>query len=215
MRIAAVTAWRTTGSPERAANRRKAARKSCGAGSVPNLSMPVRRAGGARSASSAQVEALTKAELECPRWRAQSASPSLSRISRSTVPASGMRSTPRRGRAAPPLPARTARIRAGRVDAALAVALAADRGDQPGGRSRRCGRALRAGCRPRPGSGVRRGLVEPGMGADRRAQWRGGRQRGAKDDIHGGAFHRSPRHCRAVRRILCERPAVGVICGVL
>src|SRR6516225_8512124 len=81
--IAAVIAWRTTGSPERATNRRRTVRKSCAVGAARSR-RPV--------SISAQVEALTKIDSEWPRWLPQSAAPILSRISRSTVSVSGMRS---------------------------------------------------------------------------------------------------------------------------
>ena len=73
-----------------------------------------------------------------------------------------------------------------RVDAALAMALAADRCDQP---ARSCGDAVaRLGwdVGRRQDLPVGDGLVETNVVADRGAQGRGRRGRGGKDDIHGG-----------------------------
>jgi hypothetical protein len=74
------------------------------------------------------------------------------------------------------------------VDAALAVALAADRGDEAsGGRGNPVARIGRdVGGRQDPCRGL--GLVEACVTADRGAQWRGRRQRGGEHDIHGGPF---------------------------
>ena len=84
MRIAVVTAWRMTGSPTRETRRF----------SVPPrfFSSPSRWT--MRPVSiSAQVPALTKVLCEAPSRLAHSVLPILSRISRSTVSVSGMRSS--------------------------------------------------------------------------------------------------------------------------
>ena len=86
MRIAWVTAWRITGSPERVTSRRSTAHQSSSGPAWSRVTIrPV--------SISAQVEALTNTESECPRWRCQSAPPILSLISRSAVSASGMRNS--------------------------------------------------------------------------------------------------------------------------
>ena len=82
--MAASTAWRIMGSPARATRRLKMPVRL--RSSVSRLTMrPV--------SISAQVEALTNRLSERGTWWAQSVEPILSRIRRSTVSASGMRSS--------------------------------------------------------------------------------------------------------------------------
>src|SRR4051794_3197309 len=83
MRIAAVTAWRHTGSLERAIRRRRASPTSFSFSGRNSRPVSIK----------AQVEALTNSEPEWPIWLCQSAAAILSRISLSTVSASGMRNS--------------------------------------------------------------------------------------------------------------------------
>ena len=85
IRIAWRTARRITGSPTRPTRRLKAPCASRRVSSARSTRWPV--------SISPQVEALTSTESERPMCRFQSASPSLSRISRSAVSSSGMRSS--------------------------------------------------------------------------------------------------------------------------
>ena len=74
--IAAPTAWRTNGSPARAISR---------------FNEPPPSPTSARPTTSPHVAELTSADEERPAWDRQSASPSLSAISRSAVSGSGTR----------------------------------------------------------------------------------------------------------------------------
>ena len=83
-RIAWSSAWRRTGSPRRCSSRVSHAPGSASCSRFARTTRPV--------SISPQVDALTRSEPLRPRWRDHSPALSLSRISRSAVSASGIRS---------------------------------------------------------------------------------------------------------------------------
>ena len=178
MRIAAVTACRHTGSLDRATKRRRTAPRSPSPG-------PMRSRRNSRPVSiSAQVEALTNSDPECPRCRSQSAAAILSRISLSTVSASGMRNSAsaRHIRATPSCEDRAYSCR--KASSPAADPLPAHCGDEPARgyayAVARLGRQFGGG----DDACVGLGFVEAVPVADCRPQRRLDRRRFAEDPVH-------------------------------
>ena len=200
MRIAAVTAWRTTGSPDRSdqalQRRPQIARAGVGAQQAPGQHQ--------RPGRGVDEDRVGMAEMALPNRPRRACRGSAGRRSRRRECAAA----PRRGTAMPRLPARTARIRAGRRRCRPCRGA---RGAPPrpaGAPFRRSGRAPRrdVGCsqdlarlpqsrRAGHGRGLPRAAARPAMAERRRRDpWRG--------------LSRAPRHCHPRRRIpRCRRVA--------